>query len=62
MEYQAWAVIQDDGRGWDNEIGSTVLPRTFVSAESALSYAAADGRIKSKPRLNVVPVKVTVDL
>ena len=62
MEYKAWAVIQDDGRGWDNTIGSVRNPHTFLSVDEANSYITRRGRTQMKPRLNVVPVKVIVDL
>ena len=27
--YQGWAVIIEDGRGWDVEIGVVIWPRNF---------------------------------
>lgn len=66
-EYKAWAIVQNDGRGFDLETGSVNLPRIFLTISMANNYKDQireskkwrDGMI---PKLNVVPVKLTIDM
>ncbi len=62
QEYKSWAVIQDDLRGWDNDTGSMLTPHTFQTVGLADYYIQEKGQVKSKPRLNAVPVKIIIDL
>jgi len=64
-EYKGWAVILEDGRGWDVEIGAICYPRNFLTINMANDYA---DKIRNKwsgkmlPKLFIVPIKITVDL
>ena len=63
-QWKGWAVMIEDGRGWDVEIGAINYPRNFLTVNMANDYA---DKIRAKwkgtmlPKLFVVPIKLAID-
>jgi len=62
QEHRIWAVVQEDGRGFDLDIASVTVPRTFPSLRLADEYVELCYRHPkwSSIRLLVVPATLII--